>query len=449
MFDMLTYRVKSLFSSKDSVFSLLLLILVFYVALCGPGTLKNLTKKIMFFEVFFIAAFYCLYSVNVRAWLSNGFSKFIVCLVFIWLFLVSASFFQYFVLPFDLSSSQIRHSLYRYLAIMVSPLFIIVVASYLSFSKFGVERYLFAIALSVCVIVISFVWLDYKEPLRSASDWFNDVPFGPHIRSITRLSTVGAVCCFALLISCLQKKSRTLFLVLLLTAINVGMLLWTGGRTGIGVVILCIFVLLMSVVRSKCYSVKVYLAGLVFIVGIAAVGVMSISPGQNGLYRLSNVLHEFSQVESLGVEDKTLNKVTSGRWRVWVSAWMQVKQKPYLGFGPLSFNNYLLQDTSDLSQPHNLLIQALVEWGWLGAVVFFVLLASACIYLLRGAGNLISGDASYCAGFLIVFSLSLNSITAGTYIHAQPVFYLCLGFSLLISNKIRQQRNLRSLESHC
>ena len=83
-------------------------------------------------------------------------------------------------------------------------------------------------------------------------------------------------------------------------------------------------------------------------------------------------------------------------------------------------------------QPHNLVLQFVLEWGVVGSAIFLALLAYA---FFRGlAAHIVRAGrevdlAALSAGSVIV-ALTVHALVDGTYFHPQPSFYLALAFAV-------------------
>lgn len=122
------------------------------------------------------------------------------------------------------------------------------------------------------------------------------------------------------------------------------------------------------------------------------------------------------------------NLFSSGRLDIWRLSIAETMESPWIGLGPEGYR--FIPNNSGRVQPHNLFIQVFLEWGLLGGGTFLLLLGYGLIksmaIVLRSRGS--SANSSLIA-FMVIVTLTLHSLTDGTYYHAQPLFLLALGFS--------------------
>ncbi len=128
------------------------------------------------------------------------------------------------------------------------------------------------------------------------------------------------------------------------------------------------------------------------------------------------------------VETDSINELSSNRLAVWKATFNPILENLWFGLGPQGY--YFMPGRVFGVQPHNVILQFLVEWGVIGSVSFIWLLLRLFIRGLRfnlqpKAVNPYTLSAGAC-----ICTLTLNALTDGLYYHTQPSVYLAIAFAL-------------------
>ena len=127
---------------------------------------------------------------------------------------------------------------------------------------------------------------------------------------------------------------------------------------------------------------------------------------------------------------RTWRRRRPGRLVVWLEAWESVRDHLAFGLGP---QGYLFMPNRSFGvQPHSALVQFVVEWGLVGAVLFLGLLAYGfCFGVIAHIAKAQEGldPAALSAGSIIV-ALSILGLVDGTFYHPQPSLYLAIAFAV-------------------
>lgn len=238
-----------------------------------------------------------------------------------------------------------------------------------------------------------------------------------------------------------------------LTLVFMTVLLWTGGRTPLMMLPLCLLCCLVVLPRKLC--------GRVALVWTASALVgFGLLHGSDNDFMLQNAVERFGQdVTRLGnlvqpgesgeekaqTAQRDLQHLGSGRMTHWRNAYLLWQQHPLLGNGADAF----LVDTNFVTtHPHNWILRTLLEFGAVGLVLVVVILVALlwpALRIIRGnpAENtelavatvlLVAwlGYAALSGNLYFSWSLSLFSVLAGvlvgarfepTRVAAEPVQY--------------------------
>ncbi|MDG1707335.1 MAG: hypothetical protein P8H03_01165 [Emcibacteraceae bacterium] len=88
-------------------------------------------------------------------------------------------------------------------------------------------------------------------------------------------------------------------------------------------------------------------------------------------------------------------------------------------------------------QPHNVFLQFIVEWGFVGATFAIWGLWLAFYKGLRRNISSIAENSSISrlASGLIIVSLSTLGLVTGPFFHGQPLLYLSIAFAIWVSSR--------------
>ncbi|MGD9391076.1 MAG: O-antigen ligase family protein, partial [Thioalkalispiraceae bacterium] len=112
--------------------------------------------------------------------------------------------------------------------------------------------------------------------------------------------------------------------------------------------------------------------------------------------------------------------------------WELIKEYPLLGIGSQGFY-YIPERIPYIIQPHNMVLQFLVEWGLIGTILFILLLTKGFYYGLKI--NFVENkqlDKYTLAAGAVIITLTVNGLTSGTYYHPKPLIYLAIAFAIWV-----------------
>lgn len=408
------------FGGKDDAFKALLLCMLFFNYICGilPMLATNGLFEIIFTTGVLIA--YRTQKLNLLGQFKQQFP--LAYWLFIsWLVWTFLAFFRVILFENELLS-QVGMAVIRQLYLVVQIAFIFAVVKLIRLTSLTYQM-LFNAMIFGLIFTLGYLLLSFHfGPEPVSENWFNYMPLLGHIRVISCVG--GPVCVITLVYILLKEHPSPLFKPLMFVWLTVlwSAMFWTGGRTGISAALVSSLVVLVASAvfhRQTLIKLPIILACLIGAYFIAdAMAVFS----WNGLGR---TLHTLQSVSS---EPASIASQSTGRSFMWTVSLHAMLQHPLLGLGP---GGYLFIPEKPFgTDPHNFVIQFLVEWGFVGAGLLLALMLTAVIHGFKQLPAAFrEKDITYisCAGIVLV--LSLYGITGSTYFHYQPLLYLLVGYS--------------------
>jgi O-antigen ligase len=275
------------------------------------------------------------------------------------------------------------------------------------------------------VLLCLYLYTYHTDPAPNASIWALYPPMGTHVRNI---GNVGAVVCVTALVMFLNRTFTKRLPDLLVTA---GLfaawtfLVWNGGRSSMAAALLTsMAVSLYSVVYAKA-SLKRVLAFVVLLVCATVLADRMSVFNWNGLQRTSHLI-TVTSTESAAVASE---EFSAGRTTIWAMSINAFKTAPWFGLGPYGY--FFIPERTDDDQPHNLVIQFLLEWGIVGTVPLLALMAYCAWQGLRQLPAAFrERDFGYVYGAAVILLLTVDGLTAGTYFKFQPMVCVCMAYAI-------------------
>lgn len=296
--------------------------------------------------------------------------------------------------------------------------FFIVVWHYFKSTMINLVYLFYTIVFSTIIVAIYFFY-HWINSLGYIS--FNSPPLNSHIRHTGYQVAAALSFFFIFLIRHCEKKSLSLIHILGFIFLWT-FLFWLGGR-GVVISIFITFLCLTFILRYKNIQYK----------KIAIIVVSSIILG----LLLSELLSIFSwngilQSIQRSVASESVNRLSSGRITLWLATIDSLRNNIWFGLGPQGY--FLMENRTFGVQPHNVLMQFLIEWGVVGTLLFLLLLFKAAWFGFKqhilSKENYLSPSA--LAAGAVICTLSINALTDGTYYHPQPSVYLAIAFAIWV-----------------
>jgi len=251
-------------------------------------------------------------------------------------------------------------------------------------------------------------------------DWAHDMPLVGHVRHLGIYAFCGAsFAAYALVDPGASAVARRLSWVAL--ALGWGAVIWSGGRASAGALLVVGLVLSALASGRRFAFVTAFLAALA--AGVALSLAMAVPHPALGLWRILGA--------SVGLDEVGFSNGRAEMWQSSLAAW---RERPWLGHGP-NGTTYVLARYGQV-QPHNIGIQALVEWGVLGAVPAIGLLVSLVLRALSGAWRAAGEQASVRATRVIAAAFltgaTANALLDGIYYDTRTMLLVTLAAAIAL-----------------
>lgn len=311
------------------------------------------------------------------------------------------------------------NSLFHYTNWYVHGLFGLTLWAYIQSYK---ERQVWLQGIIVIGFIIYAVYLSYsyifaddvvlKEEWRLAEFGFNHIRhFGYYLAVVVPVSA-------GLVMLANYRLLSPLMVLGLIGLITVwALILWAGGRgpiMAVAVSTLLLFPLLWRVTRPA------YLISVMVISVLLGAGLSTAMPKGFGIKRLIETVEK----------SKSVDQFSSDRLTIWKKCIGDIKGNPWLGVGPDNYKYNCGLKSRHTRHPHGVIVQALLDWGIVGAVIFFVLvlltLKSAAMGIMQAAEPLTSN----LTGLWAALTLLAFSMVDGTLYYAFPMMFIATGLAL-------------------
>lgn len=258
----------------------------------------------------------------------------------------------------------------------------------------------------------------------AAVDWsgeFDWVYFGlgvMHIRLVGFYAAVGALAALGLAAS--SRSSLEFWAATAGVTLLVGIICWTGSRGALIAIVGSMAVGLTCIpsMRSRKTIVSVCLS----LVAGAALSLPFAAPhSMYGLLRISE-----------DMTGESINELSTGRSRMWMGTLQAVARQPFFGYGEDQFRSLIQEALGRFNHPHNVIFQMLLQWGIVGSICFFSLMAALWWSSLRAVRN---ESHSGTPAFLVLSGLLIFSLYDGTLYHVYPAMMVAFCCAFLLSGR--------------
>ncbi len=285
----------------------------------------------------------------------------------------------------------------------------------------------------MCMIAIQ-VFMYHGLPI-AADLWFSEPPFGPHIRDQGNLACVVAVSFAAWFLTDKKKASIKLVMIGCLFLIGFSFVIWSGGRMAMSATAITLFFLALLHLFST--REKRFLRLFVLLVlmgcGFLIAEKFSVYPW-NGVTR---IFADTPQAATIDLSQaQAINQLTTGRLQMWTMSVDAMLESPWFGLGPYGY--FFIPERVYDDQPHNFIIQFLVEWGGVGASLMLLLMLVFAWSLTKQVVRMRKvPDVDLVMAASVICVLTLHGLTGGTYFKIQPLTCLAVAFSVVVAEIYR------------
>ncbi|MBR9846952.1 MAG: O-antigen ligase family protein [Algicola sp.] len=374
---------------------------------------------VLFFEMCIIISIYRSTTINNKVIVAHYNKKEISTVIF---YIITISFSTARVLVNQENEDRLLFSLVRYIEI----LFHISTILTLSIFFYSIKQKEFSFKLIPISIVLASIicLLDYHlNPNSIMSNNGFKLTVSYNIRQIGYVVMLGCLFCIVNLLLIEKYTKSTLYTTLFI--MNCAMIFWLGGRGSILALTASIVLLILLINRdliAKCRMLfsTVILMALSYIISIPF-SVFS----WNGANRFNMWVQHL---------DKPLSKISNGRFELWQESISLILQKPLFGYGPEA---HAFETKIGFLQPHNALLQSLLEFGIVGTIPFLIMI----IYIVKNSTiNAIAEPTVnnlFCFG--LISAILIHSLYSGPLYHATSMILVCIASAYVLSVTLKRK----------
>ncbi|HKX91803.1 MAG TPA: O-antigen ligase family protein [Sphingomicrobium sp.] len=276
-----------------------------------------------------------------------------------------------------------------------------------------------AVVAGLCIYALLVVTFVHSVPDGRPFNWERFPLAGGNIRHIGHFSTIGAAAAAG---SAAFHRGWARYAYWLAAAVMLSLSFWSGTRGSI-VALWAAFVA-GTVMIARLRSIGPWLA---LAASTAAGALLSLAgPTPNSLFGMRRL--------AATLDAPTADALASGRLAMWADAWAAFLRQPWFGYGQGQFPA-VVESQRLFNQPHNILLQLLLQWGVIGTALALALAA----YVAWQCRNALRSQSGIQApAFLVAAAIFVMSLYDATLFHSYPT--MMFAFSLAVLVGARDQR---------
>ncbi|RME62960.1 MAG: O-antigen ligase domain-containing protein, partial [Alphaproteobacteria bacterium] len=134
------------------------------------------------------------------------------------------------------------------------------------------------------------------------------------------------------------------------------------------------------------------------------------------------------------VETDSFHNLTTSRSELWAEAIMHWQRAPWFGVGAGHTLLVLKTAGGQFAQPHNIVIQALLAWGVVGALPFLALIAGLLWRAAQAVQRAAPGNgAGGAAGLMMALALLGNAMLDAALYYPLPTWLFVIGLCVALA----------------
>nr|WP_319554859.1 O-antigen ligase family protein [uncultured Vibrio sp.] len=321
------------------------------------------------------------------------------------------------------NEEQTTFGLIRYTQIITHVIFIFILSAYFYYNNQNNKLFKpIPASITIAAIICMLDYLYNPDTIMSNNGFKLLVSY--NIRQIGYIVMLGCLFCTTKLILSENNKNLSTIYILLFI-VNCSFLFWLGGRGAILALLLSITLSILIVKREFIIKLKklISTAFLVLFSYLVSIPFSVFSwNGANRFFVLSKNL------------DEPINKISSGRIALWEESISLISQKPLFGYGPEA---HAFETKIGFLQPHNSLLQSLLEFGFIGTIPFLIMI----IYIVKNATlNVIAKPTvNNLFSFGLINAILIHSLYSGPLYHATSMILVCIASAYIISVTLKRR----------
>jgi hypothetical protein len=245
-------------------------------------------------------------------------------------------------------------------------------------------------------------------------DWSQIMPGVLQIRNLGVFFVAGYFAALPLAVSGTERWH--VIIGAALGSVSLGLALWTGTRGALIAIAsgLLATALLAPQFRSKAVAAYVTATS---VLGVALALLYQPPVPYMGLQRYLDPAPMASTVHP-----------QFGRFAIWRATVRAIGERPVLGHGERQFSAVVFRDRASFKQPHNVVLQLLLQWGAVGAILSIALLSRLGYIALRGVRTFSTDELAAAA---ILTSLIAYGFYDAAFYYPYPVMIMALCVAIL------------------
>ncbi|WP_162889694.1 O-antigen ligase [Vibrio sp. dhg] len=376
---------------------------------------------VLFFEISVINLIHITYKKQIKNHVKSIYYKeLIILLLFLTIITISTLISLYVYL------GEVRsfYSLIRYLEIVTHIIFCFYLSIYFTYNRQN-KHFFLPVCLSICIAALV-LFLDYNFNPNSIMNYEkNRIIIASNIRYLGYIAMLGCLYCIIsmTLEICFKKKMylNALFVI------NFSLLFWLGGRGAI------LALLISTLLSISLISINFILKAKSVLYTLGLMTVSCIISIPFNVYQWNGLNRFFRLSQS---PDLTLDKLSTGRLDLWIESINLISENLIIGHGPEA---HIFKTKIGLLQPHNFVLQFLLEFGILGTIGFIAILYNIIRMAIRNVKMDNNINNVYCYG--VVVGITIHGLYDGTLYHAPPVILFIIATAYVLAGNFKLRNN--------
>ena len=265
----------------------------------------------------------------------------------------------------------------------------------------------------LCGYALIFLVFVNSIPNPSQFEWEHFRLAVTNVRQVGFYSAVGAAA--ALGLSVTSGRGRALLYGVAASAL-LSLSFWTGTRGSLIAIVVAFTVGFFLLPQLRTVRAWATLFG-----SMACGAALSLlQPQPHSLFGIGRIFWSSTAAQSADV-------LSSGRLVIWRGTWQAIRHRPLFGYGEGQFL-WVVPESNGFSHPHNVVLQLLLQWGFVGTLAFAAL---ASVIALRLYRSLTDPRSEQVAPFLVLASMLTMSLYEGTFFHTYPLMMIAFSVGML------------------